>query len=338
MRLGITYNLKTDLQPSPHIPLVEDAAEELDLPETLEALRAVFAEEGNEVFLLGGDLSIIQKIRVLGIEFVFNIAEGFNGRSREAHIPAVLELLGIPYFGSDPLGLALTLDKALTKHIALSLGLSTPEFWQVEEEAGLGKVPHRFPLFVKPLWEGSSKGIRRSSCVENGSELKKETRRLLENYPEVPILVEEYIPGREVTVGILGNRPPEVLGAMEIAFREPEKKDFCYSLEVKRDWRNLAEYHVPTRLGPDLEKSVGEAALLLFRALRLRDAARVDFRVNPSGEIFFLEANPLPGLHPESGDLVILAKKKGWSYRELVLKMMHAAVERYARQEIPSGL
>jgi len=337
VRIGITYNLKTDLPPSPPPQTVADAAEELDLPETIEALRAVFAEEGHEVFLLGGDLSVIQKTRGLGIEFVFNIAEGFQGRSREAHIPAVLELLGVPYFGSDPLGLALTLDKALTKRIALSLAIPTPEFWLLDRGDNLKNIPQRFPFFMKPLWEGSSKGIRRSSRVEDGEGFKTESCRLLENYPDVPILVEEYIPGREVTVGIVGNHPPQILGVMEIAFRGPGEKDFCYSLEVKRDWRNLVEYHVPTRLAPDLEKSVGEAALTLFRALRLRDVARMDFRVNASGQFFFLETNPLPGLHPESGDLVILAQKKGWSYRELILKMLRAAVERYARQEVPSG-
>ena len=335
VRIGITYNLKGDLPPE--LNLVEDAAEELDRPETVEALREVLAGEGHEVFLLGGGLSIIQKIRERRIEFVFNIAEGFQGRCREAHVPAVLELLGVPYSGSDPLGLALTLDKILTKQVALSLGIPTPAFWVVEGATDLQKIPGRFPLFVKPAWEGSSKGIRDSSKVENAQALKRELERLLENYPEVPILVEEYITGSEVTVGVLGNHPPEVLGVMEMAFRDSEDKDFCYSLEVKRDWRERVEYFVPTRLGMTLEKTIGESALRLFRELRLRDVARFDFRVNREEKFFFLEANPLPGLHPESGDLVILAQKKGWNYRNLIQKILQVAGERYPRLEMKSG-
>lgn len=327
MRIGITYNLKTDLPRG--LNLAEDASEELDQPETVEALREVLAGEGNEVFLLGGGLSVISKIKEKNIEFVFNLAEGFHGRCREAHLPAVFELLGIPYSGSDPLGLALTLDKVLTKQVALSLGIPTPAFWVVEEEADLQKIPERFPLFVKPAWEGSSKGIRGSSKAENPQALEREVRRLLENYPAVPILVEEYIAGSEVTVGVLGNNPPEALGAMEIAFRDSESKDFCYSLEVKRNWRERVEYFVPTRLGMALEKTMSESALRLFKSLRLRDIARFDFRVNSEGGFFFLEVNPLPGLNPESGDVVILARKKGWNYRDLILKIWRIAGERY---------
>lgn len=325
MRIGITYNLKSEGSPSGP----EDVAEEFDLPETIEAIRKVLAREGDEVFLLGGDLGVIEKIERRGVEFVFNLAEGFKGRSRESHLPALLEMMRVPYSGSDPVGLGVTLDKSLAKRIAISLGIPTPEFW-IASLAGLPRNDtFKFPLFVKPLWQGSSKGIRRSSRVENRSALERELARLSENYPEDAFLVEEYIPGREFTVGILGNRPPEIVGVMEISFRDPAQKDFCYSLEVKRNWKGEVDYHFPPRLDSQLREGMEEAALSLFEAFGLRDVARFDFRLSYEGEFYFLEANPLPGLSPESGDLVLLAQKKGWSYEELILKIRDAAMSRY---------
>lgn len=329
VRIGITYNLRSDLPRNRAARRPEDAAEEFDLPETIDALRKVLAGEGHEVILLGGDLEVVEKIREFRIGFVFNIAEGFRGRNREAHIPAVLELMNLPYSGSDPLGLAVTLDKSLAKRVALSLGIPTPAFWVLHEEETAREIPDRFPLFVKPLWQGSSKGIRRTSRVDDRRALEREVRRLFEDYPEDSILVEEYIPGREFTVGMAGNHPPEVLGVMEIAFRDPAQKDFCYSLEVKRNWKEEVVYRFPAALERPVEKGIREAALRLFEVFRLRDVARFDFRVNPQGEFYFLEVNPLPGLAPESSDLVILAQKKGWSYRELVLKITQAAFGRY---------
>jgi len=337
VRIGITYNLKTDLQTAWEASPVEDAAEEFDPPETIEAIQEVFSGEGHEVFLLGGDLTIVEKIDRLGIEFVFNLTEGFGGRSRESHIPAVLEMMGIAYSGSDPVGLGVTLDKSLAKRMAVSLGIPTPKYWildrhcesveSAKERGGSNELP--FPLFVKPLCEGSSKGIRRSSRVGDRGTLDKELARLYKDYPEAPVLVEEYIPGREFTVGVLGNDPPEMMGVMEIAFRDPAQGDFCYSLEVKRNWKEEVDYHFPAGLERGIRERIEEAALRLFKAFGLRDVARFDFRVNPQGRPYFLEANPLPGLSPESGDLVLLARKKGWSYRELILKITSAAMSRY---------
>ena len=330
MRIGITYNLKNELlEVLKSSPLVEDANEEFDLPETVEAIREVLASDGHEVFLLGGNLGVLGKIKQQHIEFVFNIAEGYHGRSREAHVPALLEMAGVPYSGSDPLALALTLDKSLTKRVAFSLSIPTPEFWILNEAREVDKIPHRFPLFVKPLWEGSSKGIRRSSRVENQDALIIEIARLFTNYPKQPVLVEEHIPGREFTVGILGNQEPEVLGVMEISFKDGSRKDFCYSLEVKRNWQDEVDYELPAKINSAQERFISDAALRLFKILRLRDVARFDFRMDPQGKIYFLEVNPLPGLSSESGDLVIMARKKGWSYGELIHKITQHAFSRY---------
>ncbi len=328
MRIGITYNLKNNPSfSSAHS--AEDSDEEFDSPETIEAIRQVLTKAGHEVFLLGGDLGVIEKIKKMGVEFVFNIAEGFGGRSREAHIPALLEMMEIPYSGSDPLALAVTLDKAVTKRIATSLSVPTPDFWIVEHAEDARHIPERFPLFAKPVYQGSSKGIRGSSRMNSRTELKEELNRLFENYPEDTIMIEEYIAGREFTLGVLGNEQPEVLGMMEISFRNKSHKDFCYSLEVKRNWREEVEYDSEPDLEASIERGIRESSIRIFKALGLRDVARFDFRVNDSGQFYFLEVNPLPGLSPVSGDLVILAQKKGWSYDELILKITQFALMRY---------
>lgn len=329
MHIGITFNLKSDYPTSGKKIIPDDAQEEFDLPETVAAITKILTDEGHQIFPLGGDLEIVDKIGKWGIEFVFNIAEGLNGRSREAQIPSVLEMLGIPYSGSDPLGLAVTLDKSVMKRIAISMGIPTPEYWTVENREDIEQIPDRFPLFVKPIWEGSSKGIRRSSCVQDRRQLETEVNRILDNYSDEPVLVEKCIPGREITVGVVGNKRPEILGVMEIAFRDPKEKDFCYSLEVKRNWKEEVEYHWPAKLNPRIEEGICNSSQRLFETLRLRDIARFDFRVNERGEFYLLEINPLPGLSPESGDLVILCKKKGWSYKDLILRITQEAFSRY---------
>lgn len=308
---------------------IDDQDEEFDLPETIDAIQEVLKTEGFEVFPLGGGIEIANKIREQQIDFIFNVAEGFGGRSREAHIPSLLEMMEIPYSGSDPLGLAVTLEKGITKRIAASLAIPTPSFWVLDGVDDISNVPHRFPLFVKPLWQGSSKGIRRTSRVENSEDLEREVARLFENYPGDNVMIEEYVEGREFTVGVVGNKNPEVIGIMEIAFRDPRQKDFCYSLEVKRNWKEEVEYHVPPRLDRRVEEAICKSAVRLFRTLKLRDIARFDFRLDRQGLFYFLEVNPLPGLSPESGDLVILAQKKGWSYQDLVLKITQSAFSRY---------
>ncbi|MBI4372392.1 MAG: D-alanine--D-alanine ligase [Candidatus Omnitrophica bacterium] len=328
MRIGISFNLKSELSASSNRE-PDDLAEEFDSPQTIEALQAVLTQAGHEVHLLGGDISVLEQIKRLKIEFVFNIAEGFQGRNREAHIPALLELLSVPYSGSDPLGLAATLDKSIAKKVAIALGIPTPKCWVLDAKEDLAQMVAPFPLFIKPLWEGSSKGIRLSSQVKDRLELEREAMRLFAHYPGVPVLVEEYIKGREFTVGVIGNHPPEIFGMMEIRFQDPKKKDFCYSLEVKRNWRKEVEYIVPPQLIGTQISELEKAAIQLFKAFRLRDVARFDFRMDSKSTLYFLEVNPLPGLSPESGDLVILAQKKGLSYADLILKILNSAFSRY---------
>ena len=205
------------------------------------------------------------------------------------------------------------------------------------EIARTGKLP--YPLFVKPCWEGSSKGIRASSKAENQTALEEEVTRLRTSFPGQPILVERYLGGREFTVGVLGNDLPRILGVMEIKSREGNK-DFLYSIETKRNWRERIAYECPPRQLKDTDKKFMEAmALRLFEVFGCRDLARFDFRMNEGGKIYFLEANPLPGLNPESGDFVIMARLQGWTYEKLILGILEAAIkrERYRQDDLRSS-
>lgn len=328
MRIGLAYDLKETAAPVAGSP--EDAYEEFDSPETVEALARVIAGQGHTVLRLGGGLEFLQRVLSERPDFVFNVAEGRGAyRSREAQVPSVLELLGIPYSGSDPLALALSLDKPLTKRLVASAGTPTPAYAVIEQPADLASpdlTKLRYPLFVKPAWEGSSKGVRLASKVTSRDQLASAVRAILEAYRQ-PALVEEFIAGDEFTVGIVGNRPPQVVGVMRILPRQPGG-DFIYSLEVKRDWQRLVAYECPPKVPATLRRRIEGLSLAACRALGIRDVARVDFRVDASGTPYFLEINPLPGLSPTYSDLPILAGKMGWSYEALVGAILQAALAR----------
>lgn len=266
---------------------------------------------------------------------MFNLAEGYAGRNRESYVPSLLEFLGIPHSGSDALTLAISLDKALTKILMCHHGVRTPGFsvidcrGAVSAPAGGETPPLHFPSFLKPLREGSSKGIRQSSVVHNTAQLKKEYARYRKDYGNIPLIAENYIRGREITVGVLGTRDPKVLGLMEIRWKKNEKRDFIYPLEVKRDWRKLVKYLVPAPLAPKLRKEISEMALKAHQILECCDVSRVDFRVNEKGVPYFIEINPLPGLSPDYSDLVILARGMGMTHRELILSIFKEACRRY---------
>lgn len=315
-----------------------DAFEEFDTEETLDALAAALRGGGHETVKLGWGAEALKKIFVeqinseeRGIDFIFNLAEGISGRNRESHLPALFEMLGVPYTGSDPLTLALALDKAQAKILVKHAGVNTPEFVTAEEDIPPKNLPP-FPVFIKPLYEGSSKGIRLNSCVTTRKAFEEQYFWLRNQYGNIPILIEKFIPGREVTVGILGNSEPYVLGLMEIRYREKTGQEFIYSYEVKKDWRRLCEYIVPAKLEPIVNKRVVDSSLAVYRALGCRDAARMDFRIDQAGEVYFLEANPLPGLSPVYSDLVILARGMGWTYEKLILTILKHAQERYAKK------
>ena len=330
LKVGITYNLKKDFTRQENQPI--DLLEEFDSEETVDAIRKALENAGHEVIKLGGDIGLIDRLRQASVDIVFNIAEGLRGRNREAHIPALLEFLNIPYTGSDPLTLSLTLDKAMAKRIVMSQGIPTPRFKKVERMEDLDPLDCRYPLFVKPCYEGSSKGVRLDSKILDSQSLKEKISGLLEAY-ESPLLVEEFVRGPEFTVGILGNEAPLVLGVMQIEVKGNPPEESIYSLEIKREWEEKVRYHCPPSMDPTLLKKVEDVALRSYRALDCRDVSRVDIRVGEDQIPYFLEINPLPGLSPVYGDLVIMARSMGWDYAKLVKTIFHHALKRYGWTE-----
>jgi D-alanine-D-alanine ligase len=341
MRIGITYDLKGDAIPDADLP--DDFQEEFDSPATIQAVAVALRGLGHEIAFLGDGPQLLERLLDDPPEFVFNIAEGQGiSRSREARVPAVLEMLGIPYTGSDPLTLAVTLDKDCAKRLVASAGVAGPRSvvlesnWSKAEYRDLLHSPSPLlpfslssdqPVIVKPAWEGSSKGIRETSLVDNPDELATAIEAIDANHRQ-PVLVEEYIEGHEITVGVMGSpHEPRILGIMRVLPTNPSSKPFIYSLEVKRDFERLVRYECPARLtGHELE-AIEKAAIAAYRVLGCRDIARVDFRVK-DGIPYFLEVNPLPGLNPQSGDIVIMSKLAGWSYEELIATIVESAVER----------
>jgi D-alanine-D-alanine ligase len=329
MRIGLAFDLKESIMSEQGCP--EDMLEEYDSPETVDRISSILEDHGHEVYKLGGGKNFIRKIIDYPVDFVFNISEGLgNYRSREAQIPSILEMLNIPYTGSDPLCLAVSLDKPLTKRIVSSFGVTTPRWVVINNIRDIyntdwGNFP--FPAFIKPAHEGSSKGIRLFSRLENEDELIRSAPGLLETY-EQPVLVEEYIDGDEITVGITGNSPPEIVGIMKVVPRQ-STSDFIYSLEIKRDWENLVDYECPAQLDVETIKKISTFSLQIFKELNCHDFARIDFKVNRYGEPCFLEINPLAGLNPYSSDLPIMIGKLGQKYEDLIINILNAALERW---------
>jgi D-alanine-D-alanine ligase len=330
LKVGITYNLKKDFSRQENQPI--DFLEEFDAEETIDAIRKVLEGEGHDVIKLGGDAGLIDRLRQAPVDIVFNIAEGLQGRNREAHIPALLEFLDIPYTGSDPLTLSLTLDKAMAKRVVMSQNIPTPRFKKVERVEDLHGLDLRYPLFVKLCHEGSSKGVRLDSKILDAQSLREKTTKLLKTYGS-SLLVEEFVKGPEFTVGILGNEDPFVLGVMQIEIKGRPPEESIYSLEIKREWEEKVRYHCPPLIDQDLSRKIEEVALRSYRVLECRDVSRVDIRVGEDRTPYFLEVNPLPGLSPVYGDLVIMARNMGWDYARLVKTIFHHALKRYGWTE-----
>jgi D-alanine-D-alanine ligase len=340
MRIGITFDLKSEdaaanavrgahLGVPSHLP--DDWQEEFDSPVTIEAIAAVLRGLGHEVVLLGDGREMLRSVLAEPPDFVLNLAEGHGtSRSREARVPAVLEMLGIPYSGSDPLTLSIGLDKDLTKRLVAGSGVGRlPKgFVATADSDGFVNghaVSMPWPWIVKPAWEGSSKGIRSACLVHDLDSFEQVVAGLTADYRQ-PLLVEEFVTGDEVTVGVIGNAPPRVVGMMRITPVAPTDH-FVYSLEVKRDFRRQVHYEAPPKLPDATLSAIEEAALSIYNALGCRDVARIDFRIRDNIP-YFLEINPLPGVNPESSDLVIMTGLLGWSYDQLIRTILETALRR----------
>lgn len=326
MRIALLYNARPD---EARVDLPDDAYEEYDSAETVDAIATPMRALGAEVTPVLADRRLPWRLDEGRFDFAFNIAEGEGRRSREAVPAAVCELLGVPYSGSDPLTLAVTLDKAVARRVVSPDVPVAPGLLVEDEsdEAGLDALP--YPVLVKPNDEGSSKGIRNDPVATDPAAARERCRWLRDTYG-CPVLVEGFLPGAEVTVGVVGNgRDARVIGAMEIGPGEEETGPFVYSLEVKRDWRRRVRYHVPPRLAPDVSAELEALALRAYRLLGCRDLSRMDFRMGADGRPRFIECNPLPGLNPVTGDIVLLSRPT-MSYERLVQGVLQAALRRVA--------
>ena len=336
MDIGIAFDLKPE-EPLP-AGAPDDLHEEFDAPVTIRAIAAVLREMGHTVRELGDGKPLVEALLRQPPDLVFNFAEGTGvGRSREARVPALCEMLGIPYTGSDPLALAVALDKDLTRKLAKAAGVTIPEgftltFPTADYDGDFAEFPPMLaesgltlPVIAKPVCEGSSKGIRNRCLIRTAEEFGPTVLQLWRDYRQ-PVLVEEFIAGEEVTVGIIGNDPPQVMGVMRIVPKTPTEQ-FVYSVEVKRDFLRQVDYECPANLPIHLIREVESSALTIFHELGCRDVARLDFRIR-DGIPYFIEINPLPGLNPESSDLVLMANLLGIRHDDLVKDIMTAALTR----------
>ncbi len=329
MKIGLAFDLKDSVISTSTCP--EDALEEYDSLETVDAIAAAIEPLGHEVIKLGGGREFISNILQSDVDFVFNISEGLgNYKSREAQVPAVLEMLGVPYSGSDPQCLAVCLDKPMTKKLVSLAGIRTPRWRVVSDAEQLKNISEEdvpLPVFIKPAYEGSSKGIRLGSKVETIADVRRIAAELLEGYRQ-PVMIEEFIGGDEVTVGMLGNNPPAVVGIMRVL---PKRKtsQFIYSLEIKRDYEQLVDYECPANLEAVTTEEIKNSSLKVFEAVGCRDFARLDFKLDSNGVPYFLEINPLAGLNPKSSDLPIMSYKLGWTYPNLIAAILNTALQRY---------
>jgi D-alanine-D-alanine ligase len=322
MLIGLTYDLRTDYLAA---GFGEEDTAEFDRPDTIDSIEAALQQLGHQTERIGHAIALASRLaRGARWDLVFNIAEGLVGVSREAQVPAMLEAFQIPCTFSDPLVSALTLDKAKTKRVLRDLGLPTAPFVVIESVGELAHSDMAFPVFVKPLAEGTAKGIDGRSRVDSAGQLKAVVERVLDEFRQ-PALVEAYLPGREFTVGITGTGPrAEAVGTLEIVLL-PEAEPHSYTYVNKERCEELCQFPLaPQNWATQAE----ELALAAWRGLGCRDAGRVDLRADAGGKLHLLEINPLPGLHPSHSDLPMLCTAVGIPYVELIRRIVASAESR----------
>ena len=332
MKIGLTYDLRTEYLAAGY---GEEETAEFDRDETIIALEKALGALGHQTDRIGHARSLIERLAAGDRwELVFNIAEGLYGIGREAQVPAILDVYGIPYTFSDPLVMALTLHKGMTKHVLRNAGVPTTEFVVVAEPGDLHKVGFPPPYFVKPVAEGTGKGVTPDSIVRQRKDLGAACRNLMAAFHQ-PVLVEPYLSGREFTIGVLGTgSDTRVLGTMEVILRDKAEAG-VYSYTNKERCEELVIYR---RVDAADDPVVGRAEAIVLEAWQVlggRDAGRADVRCDDSGAPQFMEVNPLAGLHPEHSDLPILCSKLGISYLQLIEGIVHSAQIRIRRSTTP---
>ncbi len=322
MKIGIAYDLRDDYLAEGY---GDEETAEFDRLDTIEAIEGTLQSLGFETDRIGNIRKLAARL-VAGErwDMVFNIAEGLRGFGREAQVPALLDAFEIPYTFSDPLVLSLTLHKGMTKHVIHDLGIPTPEFTVVETPSDIDAVRLPFPLFAKPVAEGTGKGISASSKIMTKKALDSVCRRLLAAF-EQPVLIETFMPGREFTVGITGTgEAAEAVGAVEVLLKK-DAEPGAYSYTNKKKFEEYVEYRL---VKDEMAQKAIEVSLAAWRGLGCRDGGRIDLRADAQGMPRFLEVNPLAGLNPEISDLPILCNLSGMSYQELISRIMESALKR----------
>ncbi len=324
MKVGMTYNLRDDYLA---LGYSEVETAEFDKVSTIEAIERALRELGYETDRIGHVWNLVKRLAAGDRwDMVFNIAEGLWGFGREAQVPALLDAYGIPYTFSDPLVLALTLHKGMTKSVLRDGGVPTPDFAVVEAESDLIELETKlaYPLFAKPVAEGTGKGITVASKIGSPAELSVVCRELMNRFRQ-PVLVETYLPGREFTVGILGTgAQAKVVGVMEILLEDKAEPE-AYTYFNKENYESLVTYKL---VDDGQARSAARTALQAYRILGCRDAGRVDLRGDCFDVPNFMEINPLAGLHPVHSDLPILCRKVGKDYVRMIAEIMDSAVQR----------
>lgn len=323
--VGLTYDLKTDYKFKEDDPA--DANAEFDHPSTIEVISSAIEKQGYKVERIGNATNLIEKLPHLKVDIVFNISEGAYGRNRESQVPIILEMYGIPFVGADALTLGLTLDKIMAKKIFIAEKIPTPRFFEIKSANEVFDTDHlRFPLIVKPRYEGSSKGLSENSRVENKEELARQAAYIIETYKQ-PALVEEFISGQEVTVVVIGNNPPEPLPVVQVKIDgQFQLKDKFYTFS--RITSDRLEYVCPARISKELKDKILQLAIKAYKAVECRDFGRVDFRIDEAGNPYVLEINPLPSLSTEDV-FPLVARQVGLSYEELIGRILRSAMQRY---------
>lgn len=328
MRIGLVYDLRDE-----HLAggLSEEQVAEFDTPATISELAGGLEGLGAEVERVGSGRALAAALAAgRRWDLVFSIAEGLSGRSREAQVPALCELFDQPYAFSDPLTMAATLDKAVAKRLVRDHGVPTAPFAVLRRPEDVARVDIPFPLFVKPIAEGTGKGCEAASRVGDRPSLRRAARRLIDRFDQ-PVIAEPFLPGREFTVGIVGNGAlARVIGVAEVMVHGDDDRGI-YSFANKE----LCESRVTYRLAEDAQaQDAARYALDAYRALECRDAARLDFRAAIDGTPQFLEANPIAGLHPSHSDLPIIATLAGHDYSWLLGEIVASAASRYGLRPV----
>ncbi|HPJ07765.1 MAG TPA: D-alanine--D-alanine ligase [Deltaproteobacteria bacterium] len=328
MHIGITYDLRDDYLREGY---GHEETAEFDRVDTIDGIDAALKSLGHGTDRIGNVRHLVRRLASGDTwDLVFNIAEGMYGVGREAQVPALLDAYRIPYTFSDPLVLALTLHKGLTKTVIRAAGIPTADFAVIEDPADLQSLDLPPPLFAKPVAEGTGKGISESSRVDTHEQLSLLCTKLMHEFRQ-PVLVETYLPGREFTAGIVGtDNDAAVIGVMEVLFRNHHEGEKIYSYHSKSNYEELIDYVIPER---EVVQACSDLALAAWRALGCRDGGRVDIRMDSLDRPNFIEVNPLAGLNPVHSDLPIICRLLGIPFQDLIARILDSAMQRIGRKE-----